>query len=416
MPGQEGGQGSAAPLRLSPARRVESPGKTGLEGKAARIPFGAAIPRACPVKLRILTRYGRKGASSRVRFLQYLPHLERAGFEVEVAPFFGDDYLEALYAGRGTRAAALAAFGRRLRALRGSQGAADVIWLEKEALAWVPHAIEAGLMPRGVPVVSDYDDAVFHRYDRHPAALVRRVLGRKHAAIMARSACVLAGNAYLAGYARDAGAASVEIVPTVVDTDAYRVAGADRGDRPPVIGWIGMPSTWADCVAPFLPALEGVARRHGAVLHAIGARPDPAEEGILRFLPWSEAGEVEMIRAMDIGIMPLPDTPWMRGKCGYKLIQYMACGLPVVASPIGVNTEIVQHGVNGFLAETPDEWRQALETLMADPGLRRAMGAAGRQTVERSYSLQLQGPRVASLLKRAAEGGSPGGRNGSRAR
>ncbi|MBF9061018.1 glycosyltransferase [Rhodobacterales bacterium HKCCSP123] len=365
------------------------------------------------MKLRILTRYGRKGASSRVRFLQYLPHLERAGFDVEVAPFFGDDYLEALYAGRGTRAAALEAYGRRVRRLRGARGAIDVIWLEKEALAWVPHAIEAGLMPRGVPVVSDYDDAVFHRYDMHRLPLVRGVLGRKHAAIMARSSCVMAGNAYLAGYARHAGAASVEIVPTVVDADVYRPAEVARGDASPVIGWIGMPSTWADCVAPFLPTLENVARRHGTVLQAIGARPDPAEEGILRFLPWSEAGEVEMIRAMDIGIMPLPDTPWMRGKCGYKLIQYMACGLPVVASPVGVNTEIVQHGVNGFLAETQEDWRKALETLIGDPELRRAMGAAGRRTVERSYSLHLQGPRVASLLKRAAEGGLSGRGNRS---
>ena len=96
--------------------------------------------------------------------------------------------------------------------------------------------------------------------------------------------------------------------------------------------------------------------------------------------------------------MPLPDDPWSRGKCGYKLIQYMACGLPVVASPIGVNREIVEHGVNGFLAETPEEWEQALRTLLADPQLRERMGRAGRRKVEEHYSLQVTGPRVVALL------------------
>src|SRR6056297_1871598 len=102
---------------------------------------------------------------------------------------------------------------------------------------------------------------------------------------------------------------------------------------------------------------------------------------------------------MDIGVMPLPDTPWMRGKCGYKLIQYMACGLPVIASPVGVNAEIVEHGVNGFLVGTDEEWKSALTILLKDPDLRRRMGREGRKKVEREYSLQVQGPRVARLLR-----------------
>jgi glycosyltransferase involved in cell wall biosynthesis len=105
---------------------------------------------------------------------------------------------------------------------------------------------------------------------------------------------------------------------------------------------------------------------------------------------------------MDLGLMPLMDTPWARGKCGYKLIQYMACGLPVIASPVGVNREIVQHGVNGFLAETDSEWRTALSTLLGDPALRLTMGQAGRKMVEDRYSLQVWGPRVAEMLVRAA--------------
>jgi hypothetical protein len=110
---------------------------------------------------------------------------------------------------------------------------------------------------------------------------------------------------------------------------------------------------------------------------------------------------------MDIGIMPLTDTPWSRGKCGYKLIQYMACGLPVVASPVGVNTHIVEHGVNGFLAASDAEWRDALYKLARDPGLRQKMGTAGRLKVETDYSLAAWGPRVAAMLSHVVGGARP---------
>ena len=107
---------------------------------------------------------------------------------------------------------------------------------------------------------------------------------------------------------------------------------------------------------------------------------------------------------MSIGIMPLDDTPWARGKCGYKLIQYMACGIPVIASPVGVNADIVEHGVNGFLANTQAEWREAIRALLGDADLRRQMGAAGRKKVEQHYSLQIWGPRVAEMLLGVAKG------------
>jgi hypothetical protein len=130
----------------------------------------------------------------------------------------------------------------------------------------------------------------------------------------------------------------------------------------------------------------------------------PETAGTLEILPWAEDTEVTLIQSMDIGVMPLPDTPWTRGKCGYKLIQYMACGLPVVASPVGVNRDIVEHGVNGFLAESDDEWRAAVDALLNDADLRRRMGAAGRKKVEEQYSLQVWGPRVAQMLRSVAEG------------
>lgn len=337
--------------------------------------------------------------------MQYRPFLETVGFQVDLKSFFDADYLPSLYAGRKSSSAIWRSYAGRLRDLFQAKGQADLIWLEKEALPWVPNFFEGNLMSPFIPVVSDFDDAVFHRYDMHRLMQVRTLLGRKFADVMKNSASVFAGNAYLADYARAAGAAEIEIIPTVVDTEHYRVKVNSLVDAEPVIGWIGTPSTWQECVEPFLPIFRRVTQAQGARIEAIGARMTASEEAGIHFLPWSEEGEIEHINAMDIGVMPLPDTPWMRGKCGYKLIQYMACGLPVVASPVGVNSEIVEHGVNGFLAETPEDWSRALEALISNPELRKKMGLAGRKKVEESYSLQVYGPWVASLLSKIASRG-----------
>lgn len=152
---------------------------------------------------------------------------------------------------------------------------------------------------------------------------------------------------------------------------------------------------------PLLPLLQEMARTHGALIRAVGTGPG-ADMDLLERLPWAEETEGRLIQSMDIGIMPLDDTPWSRGKCGYKLIQYMACGLPVVASPVGVNSEIVEDGVTGFLASSDAEWRDAISRLLADADLRRRMGEAGRKRMEELYSLQVWGPRVAEMLRQVA--------------
>jgi glycosyltransferase involved in cell wall biosynthesis len=122
-------------------------------------------------------------------------------------------------------------------------------------------------------------------------------------------------------------------------------------------------------------------------------------------LPWTDATEVESIAACDVGLMPLLDSPWERGKCGYKLVQYMACGLPVVASPVGVNSDLVTVGVNGFLAATPEQWVSSLERLIREASLRRSMGIQGRRRVEADYCLQVTAPKLSSLLRQAAARG-----------
>lgn len=355
------------------------------------------------MKLLVLSRYGRMGASSRLRFMQYLPSLELAGINARVAPLLCDTYLQAIYSGGSGSGYALRGYVRRIRELLGTF-APDVIWLEKEAFPFVPLWLEGPLISRRIPVVSDYDDAVFHSYELHSNALVRQLLGDKIDRVMERSALVMAGNAYLAKRARRAGAPLVEIVPTVVDTSAYTVNPRLETAKRLRIGWIGTPSTWRRYMVPMLPMLTDLARQHGAVIRNVGGGASTAPGSHLEILPWTEDREIQLIREMDIGLMPLDDSPWSRGKCGYKLIQYMACGLPVVASPVGVNVEIVEHGANGFLATKEEEWRMAITTLLRDAELRRQMGAAGRLKVEQDFSLQVWAPKVVQLLKSVVEG------------
>lgn len=350
------------------------------------------------MKLLILTRYDRLGASSRLRSFQYAEEFRQANFEASFSPFFGRPYLERLYSGQWTLGAAFGAYARRVGQLKNARQT-DLIWIEKEALPWLPWSIERALLSRSVPYVVDYDDAVFHRYDLHHSAIVRRLLGRKLDKLMAAASLVTAGNQYLADRASAAGATRIEIVPTVVDLSAYTYRPAAASSKAPSIGWIGTPSTWNEYVAPMMPMLLREAEAEGARIIAVGAGSGAVANHLFDSVPWTEESEVERIHEMDIGIMPLDDSPWARGKCGYKLIQYMACGLPVIASPVGVNAEIVEHGVNGFLATTKGEWEEALRTLLRAPALRLQMGQEGRRKVEQLYSLQLWGPRVAHMLR-----------------
>ena len=346
----------------------------------------------------LLSRYTRMGASSRLRTMQYLPALAREGLSVQVAPFFDDAYLQALYSGQQTRGSTTGYMVQRVRQLW-KRPSPDLIWLEYEALPWIPWLIERAVLPRGVPIVSDYDDAVFHRYDKHRRGAVRAILGGKIGLVMAASDLVMAGNPYLADHAQDAGAKRIKTIPTVVDLEAYSVDLARKDDDTPRIGWIGTPQTWKELAHPVHKALDSLLTHNRGLFRAVGAGMHAEKNGTLEILPWTEGTEVSLIQSMDIGVMPLPDTPWARGKCGYKLIQYMACGLPVVASPVGVNREIVEHGVNGFLASTDEEWQSAIETLLRDPDLRQRMGMAGRKKVEEQYSLQVWGPRVAEMMR-----------------
>lgn len=354
------------------------------------------------MRLLILPRYGALGASSRLRMLQYEGALRAEGWQVDVAPLLDDAYVTGLYAGNVAAWPVVRSYLQRLRTLL-SRRHYDVIWVEKELFPWLPSLLELALIPRRTALVVDYDDAVFHRYDEHRSAFVRQVLGRKIDAVMRRANVVTAGNEYLAQRARSAGCRRVEWLPTVIDLDRYPPGMVAKSAGPVVVGWIGSPST-AGYLQMVAPALIELTRAQPLRCVAIGARADQVAGTPFEAWPWTEDTEVALLRQLDIGIMPLPDAPWERGKCGYKLIQYMACSLPVVASPVGVNRDIVRAGENGYLATTPRGWVDALAALVQDPARRAAMGANGRRQVEDVYCLQTQAARLAAMLKQAASG------------
>jgi glycosyltransferase involved in cell wall biosynthesis len=352
------------------------------------------------VRALFLTKYGSKAASTRHRFLQYVPMLEEAGIRVSTSALLDDAYLGRKFE-FGTSSFGLAARGyaKRLHALVGA-ASYDVVVIHCELFPYVPALFERSLQWRGIPYVLDFDDAIFHNYDQHRQPLVRYFLGRKMAAAIGGASTVLAGNEYLASYARQHNA-HVEVLPTVVDPDRYARERRPRQSTEFTIGWIGSPST-AAYVQEIQPALERFFARSRGRLVLVGSGPLAMSGVPLEVHRWSEPSEVDELGEFDLGIMPLPDTPWTRGKCGFKLIQYMAVGLPVVASPVGVNSTLVDHGANGFLATTSDEWVTALMALASDGATRVRMGQAGRRRVAQEYSLRSTGPRLVRVLQEAA--------------
>ena len=352
----------------------------------------------------VLSRYGLLGASSRVRFGQYFDALARENIACHLSPLLPDAYLPLRYRDDPRRYShALAGYVGRVGALLKAR-AYDVAWVEGELFPGLPAIFEGGLAMTGTPYVVDYDDALFHKYDHWSRGPLASLYREKFRLLLSRSDSVTAGNTYLEALCLQNNAPAVTCIPSVVDIEHYVPEDSfGSGNRPLMIGWIGSPHTTKHLWL-VEPALKRLARERPLVLMTVGADPLEGYGVPVRQHPWSLESEVRLINEMDIGIMPLADEPWERGKCGYKLIQYMALAKPVVASPVGVNKEIVSHGINGFLASDVQGWHEALRELAASRAMRIAMGVVGRARVVEKYSVQAQAPTVARVLRKAAAG------------
>ena len=336
----------------------------------------------------------------RFRLEQWEPHLQKLGVEITYAAFEDPELSATLHkpgnVGRKMRLIARA-FGRRAGVVR-SLRSYDAVYLFREAALLGPPIFERLVSRSGVPTIFDFDDAVFVPYVSPSNGYLSYLkFPAKTKTICRLARHVIAGNPYLADYARQTNQ-NVSIVPTTIDTDKYKMLPRRNDNRVPVIGWSGSFST-VQHLDSLKGALKRLALKENFRLVVIGTPVYKIDGVDVEALPWRAATEVSDLQQIDIGIMPLPDDSWSRGKCGLKALQYMALGIPTVCSPVGVNSEIIQDGVNGFLAATEDEWVEKLKRLIHDKELRQQLGAAGRATVEAKYSAAVQAPRVYEILR-----------------
>jgi glycosyltransferase involved in cell wall biosynthesis len=359
------------------------------------------------IKVLALSPIPEEGAGCRFRIAQYVPWLRDAGFDVTIRSFYTPEFFHLVYRHGHYLRKSASFFGLLARRVRDlvDLGDYDLVFLYREAIPIGPPLVEWIVAARGIPIVYDFDDAIFLPAvsDANKAISFLKYPGRV-AQILRRSRRVTVGNEFLAAYARRHNRA-VTMIPTAVDTDRFapRRDAPATGARELVVGWIGSPTTF-----PYLEQLAGilrqVAERHPFTLKVSGAGRPVRFPGLhVADVPWSLADEVHLFNTCDIGVYPLTDDEWAKGKCGFKAIQFMACGVPVVAAGFGVNREIVTDGENGFLATTPGEWVEKLERLLSDPELRARFAAAGRRTIEDRYSLKVTAPRLAEVLASALE-------------
>ena len=337
-------------------------------------------------------RYARRGASSRLRFYAFADDLAKAtGRPVTFHPLFDDDYLDRLYHGRGrSLLGVMRAYVRRFWDILNDTN--DVIWLEKELFPYMPYALERWLL-KDKKVILDLDDAVFHSYDQHRLPAVRRLLGNKIAWLMQDAKPVMAGSPYLLEYAQMV-TPDAHLIPTVINGDDYKPAPLPKKLT---LGWIGTPMT-VHYLKPWQEALRELSVQ-GIALHIIGMESPPTGFEFARAIPWRESLEIAALNDISIGLMPLPDQPWERGKCGYKLIQYMALGRAVIASPVGVNVSLVEESGAGFLCADPQELRNHILELAQNPKQLAQLGKKGADFAHSHLTQKIMTKKIIKVIK-----------------
>lgn len=327
--------------------------------------------------------------ASRYRIYQYLPFLAGRGAEVEVQPLFREFYFWILNLPRPLKIIFQILYCPYRFAVRAFRllwrSPADLVIIKDQLFPYLPWWVEKFLFPAGQAVGVDLDDAVFLTPGQ----------GRKMEKVLGVAGFVMVGNKYLSDFAARHNR-KVCLVPTVVDTARIRARTdwkiADPGGVI-TIGWIGLAYNLS-YLRELAEPLAELSRKFRIRLKVVSSRGVKMRGVNVVFKKWSLAGEDDEVQSFDIGIMPLRDDEWSRGKCGLKLIQYMAAGVPVVASPVGVNAEIINDGQNGFWARNPAEWVEKLAILCQNEELRRDFGIRGRETVEKSFSLSAWAPRL----------------------
>ena len=340
-----------------------------------------------------LALYGPLAASNRYRLAQYKNGLYKNSIHLEVCSLLDDTYLKNQFSGKKNSYISLVKLAWQRVFMLLKKRDYDLIILHCELLPMIPAFIEKMLIR--TKYIYDFDDAFFLRYKQGNLKMFNFLLGNKFDSIMSSASAINAGNSYLAEYSKKLNP-NTKLFPTVIDTDRYYV-NKNKENEIFTIGWIGSPSTSGYLEEMINPLNELGKRIPIKMIVIVG--PAPKIENIsIDEIPWSEDQEIELINKLDVGIMPLPATDWARGKCAFKLLQYMACGLPVVASRVGANIDIVHSNV-GFLAHDKNSWISALTALYEDSNLRNELGLNGRKLVEKEYSLSANLPILVEVIQ-----------------
>lgn len=333
-----------------------------------------------------------RAPSQRFRFEQYMSWLKEQGYEVELVPFLNENGWNSLYKEGSTMSKAAAMFGgfARRKMLMFRIRRFDYIFIHREASMIGPPVFEwfiAKVLRR--KFIYDFDDAIWlPNYSESNARFQKIKMYGKVRKIMKWSDRITAGNNFLADFARQYNS-NVQVLPTTIDTEHMHNRKGNPDNPVPLIGWTGTHTT-AKYIETLLPVLDKLYEDHDFLFRIISNQPPDFERPYIDFERWKKEQEIEDLASFNIGVMPLTDSEWTKGKCGFKGLQYMALEIPAVMSPVGTNKVIVEHGKNGLLCDTDDEWYNALKELLDDPALREQLGKAGRETVIDQYSVLSQ--------------------------
>ncbi len=347
-----------------------------------------------------LHRPGRS-PSQRFRYEQFVPYLEANGWQCDYSHILNENGDKAFYTSgaywKKARVVIKGFLSRMSDIAKADQY--DVIFIQRETFVTGSTFFEHRFAKTKAKVVFDFDDAIWlldiSEGNKNLSWLKDPSKTKK---IIGLSDLIIAGNSYLADYASRHNE-NVKVLPTVIDTDFYR--SAHRIAQGPVtIGWSGSQTTNKHFLLAE-PWLRKLKEKYGTKIRFVAVTERKIEiEGLdVETIVWNKKCEVENLDLIDIGMMPLPDDDWARGKCGFKGIQYMSLSKPAVMSPVGVNPEIIEHGVNGYLAESTDEWFQCLSVLIESAELRSKIGAEGRKSIEQHYSVKSAQGKLLSMLE-----------------
>jgi glycosyltransferase involved in cell wall biosynthesis len=347
-------------------------------------------------KILILTKHGKESASSRQRFFKYFAYWEKAGFSIRLNQLLDEDYLQYYNAGISyNRFKLLKNYVRRLIFLCKYGFHSDIIFIHRgELFPMIPTTILLKAFQYiGVKIIVDYDDAVFHSYDKR--TWVRKAIQSKHNSIIKLVDCVITGSPYLTSYCKKLNNKIVEI-PTSIDLDEYKL-GNSKSDNFS-IGWIGSKSTSLH-LNLILPILLKFAEKYSVKIKLIGyAKSLNLINDNVQIVDWQEGKDYELLRDIKIGIMPLKNEDYEKGKCGFKLVQYMASAKPFLASPLEANLKIDKNNQNLF-AETNAEWMEALETVYKNYDEFYEIGLNNRLIAEQFYSIQSNAKIYVDIFK-----------------